>query len=83
MVLERGEFLPLLPLSSCVWTYTKTDIRQINRRKRNILIHVHGGLIDLALKKGPKQPVFILFRQRNNAFVRHGQDKNFTLWVVS
>ena len=37
----------------------------------------------MGLKKGPKQAVFIPFRQRNNAFMRHGQDKKCTLWVVS
>ena len=31
--------------------------------------HVHGGLIEMGPKKWPRQATFILFRQRNNAFL--------------
>ena len=37
--------------------------------KKHILIHVHGGLIEMGPKKWPRQAAFILFRQRNNTFL--------------
>ena len=39
--------------------------------KETILIHTHGGLTEMGPKKWPKLAAFILFRQRNNKFVRN------------
>ena len=50
----------------------KIDTGQINREKEtNFLICGHRGLIEIAPKKWPKQAAFILFRQRNNKFMRN------------
>ena len=43
--------------------------------EKEILSLGHRGLIEMAPKKWPKQAAFILFRQRNNKFVRNWQDK--------
>ena len=48
---------------------TKLITGQINRRK--ILIHAHGGLLEIGLKKWSKQAAFILLRQRRNIFMRN------------
>ena len=65
----RGKFPLLFFLSSCGWTNNKTNTGQINRRK--ILIHAHGGLLEIGLKKWSKQSAFILLRQRSNTFIRN------------
>lgn len=64
---QEGEF-PLPLLSFCGWTNNTIDTSKINRRKKKqqSLIHVQGSLIDMELKKWPKQLLFILFRQRKN-----------------
>ena len=60
------------PLNSCDWTNNKIDTRQINRKKENILIDVHRILIEMGLKKWPKQEAFILFaHQKINNFGRN------------
>lgn len=48
---------------SCVWTNNKINIRQINRRKRQILISAHGDFIKVEFKKWPKWADCTVFRQ--------------------
>ena len=63
-IVRKGDISPftLLPvLNSCGWTNNKIDTRQINRRKRNILIHAHGGLIEMGPKKVAKASIFYTF----------------------
>ena len=50
---------------------TLVQDRLTGEKKKQILIHAHGGLIEIGPKKWPEQAAFILFTQRNNTFVRN------------
>ena len=63
------------PLSSWVLN-NKIYKRQTNRRKRNKFYSLPGGLIEKGAQKWPKHAVFVLFRQRNNTFVKNWLDND-------
>jgi len=60
---DRRQRFPSPPLEF-LWLTYNVDTRQINRRKRKIVIHEHGVLIKMGNKKWPEQTAFILFRQK-------------------
>ena len=47
----------------------------MTEEKKQIVIYVHSGLIEMGAKKWAKQAAFIFSRQRNNTVVGNWQEK--------
>ena len=69
--LQGWKTFPFIPSKFVGWFNNKIDIKQINRRKTNLILYIKEPHKKLRLRQDQNRQLFIPFRQRNNKSVKN------------